>query len=132
VLINGTVPSDVTKTSLIWRAAAAPADNSGTEDMGVAFDRSMLSSPGSKFILAQMPVSASSEVFMHATDTVDYLVMLEGEVELILKAGVVRLGPGDLVVDRGIIHGWRNAGSGQATFASIMIEARPLEAGPAD
>ena len=126
VLIDGPVLPDATQTSLVWRTATVPADNSGTEDTWAPFDRTLLSSPGSKFFLVQMQEGGSSDVFMHATDTIDYLIMLEGEIALVLETGEVRLGPGDVVVDRGVIHGWRNVGTGSAAFASIMIEAKPI------
>jgi len=45
---------------------------------------------------------------MHATDTIDYLIILSGKVTLVLEEGEADLGPGDFVVDRGVVHGWRN------------------------
>jgi len=55
--------------------------------------------------------------------------VLEGEIMLVLETSEVRLGPGDLVVDRGVIHGWRNVGAGPVTFVSIMIESEPVGPG---
>ena len=129
VVIDGPVPPDETSTSLVWRTASVPADNSGTDDTWTPFNRALLSDPGSKFILVQMQPGKSEQLFMHATNTIDYLIVLEGEIMLVLETSEVRLGPGDLVVDRGVIHGWRNVGAGPVTFVSIMIESEPVGPG---
>ena len=50
-------------------------------------------------------------------------------VVLALETGEVTLRPGDLIVDRGVIHGWRNDGAVPAVFASVTIPAKPVGAG---
>ena len=62
---------------------------------------------------------------MHKTDTLDYVVMLSGEITVILETGEVTLGPGDVFVDRGVYHAWENRGAVPAVFASIVIDATP-------
>ncbi|WFU41513.1 cupin domain-containing protein [Bradyrhizobium sp. CB82] len=48
---------------------------------------------------------------MHTTDTVDYGILVEGEISLELDDGqVVALKPGDVVVQNGTRHAWRNPG----------------------
>jgi quercetin dioxygenase-like cupin family protein len=64
----------------------------------------------------------TGEPFMHITSTVDLDVMLEGEGELVLPSGeATRLLPGDTVVQRGNLHGWRNTGEGPWRFLAIMV-----------
>lgn len=128
-IIDGPVPKDPCNTSLIWRTETLPADNSGTDDPWMPFSHELLTCPGSRFILAQMPPGATGETFMHATNTIDYLAVMEGEVVLVLESGEVRLTTGDLIVDRGVVHGWRNDGDVPAAFISIMLPAHPVGAG---
>ena len=59
---------------------------------------------------------------MHATPTVDYVIVLAGEVTLVLDGGeetVVR--QGDIVIQNGTRHAWRNLSDAPATLATVMI-----------
>lgn len=62
---------------------------------------------------------------MHTTATVDFEVVLSGEVTLELDDGaIVRLAPGDTVVQNGTRHRWANPGSTPATLAVFIVGAR--------
>lgn len=66
--------------------------------------------------------------FTHRTETVDYAILLSGEIDLELENGVVvHLKPGDVVVQRGTTHTWINRGSVPAVTAFILIDASPAE-----
>ena len=66
--------------------------------------------------------------FAHRTETVDYAILLSGEIDLELENGVVvHLKPGDIVVQRGTMHTWVNRGSVPAVTAFILIDAKPAE-----
>jgi len=66
--------------------------------------------------------------FTHRTETVDYAILLSGEIDLELDNGeTVHLKPGDVVVQRGTIHTWINRGSVPAVTAFILIDAKPAE-----
>jgi quercetin dioxygenase-like cupin family protein len=56
----------------------------------------------------------------HATKTLDYDLVLAGEIDLLLDAGPVRLHPGDTAVLPGVTHGWQT-GSGPCTMAVVQI-----------
>jgi mannose-6-phosphate isomerase-like protein (cupin superfamily) len=59
---------------------------------------------------------------MHATPTVDYVIVLEGEVHLVIDGGeetVVR--QGDIVIQNGTRHAWRNMSERPVTLATVMI-----------
>ena len=58
---------------------------------------------------------------MHTTPTVDYGVVLEGEIVLDLGAGESALRAGDVVVQNGTRHAWRNPGTGPATVFFVMV-----------
>jgi hypothetical protein len=61
---------------------------------------------------------------MHTTDTIDYGIVLQGEVWLELDAGKVEhLKAGDVVIQHGTRHAWRNRGSAPALVAFVLIGA---------
>lgn len=68
---------------------------------------------------------------MHRTLSIDYAMVLSGELELELDSGsVVRLRKGDVVVQRGSAHLWRNPSADTPCRIVIcMIEAQPITAG---
>lgn len=68
---------------------------------------------------------------MHRTMSLDYGVVVEGEVELVLDSGEVRLlKRGDIAVQRGTNHAWRNASKTEsARMLYVLQGARPLDIG---
>lgn len=61
---------------------------------------------------------------MHTTDSIDYGVLLEGEIHLELDDGEVKkLSPHDLVVQRGTRHAWRNRSDKPATMLFVLVAA---------
>lgn len=66
----------------------------------------------------------------HRTDTIDYLIVLEGEPILQLDGREVRLAPHDFVVQAGTWHGWRNEGDSPAKVACVLVGASRSESGP--
>ena len=60
---------------------------------------------------------------MHKTDTIDYIILLKGNVTLILDEEEVRLEPHDVVVQRGTNHAWRNNGNEPALFIAVLIDS---------
>ncbi len=66
--------------------------------------------------------------FTHRTETLDYIIMLSGEIDLELDSGeVAHLKSGDVLLNRGMIHTWVNNGSVSAVMAVIMTDAKPVE-----
>jgi uncharacterized cupin superfamily protein len=63
---------------------------------------------------------------MHQTKTVDYVILLSGEVTLLLDRGEVKLKPFDVVVQRGTNHAWINKGREPALIAAVLIDAGKL------
>jgi mannose-6-phosphate isomerase-like protein (cupin superfamily) len=57
----------------------------------------------------------------HRTDTLDYVMILDGAVTLELDRGAVELGPGDCVVQRATRHAWRNRSGRPVKLAVVMI-----------
>lgn len=66
---------------------------------------------------------------MHRTDTLDYVVVLEGEVEMLADDSSVVLHAGDILVQQGTIHAWTNPTKKHARMAIVLIDAQPLGEG---
>jgi quercetin dioxygenase-like cupin family protein len=64
---------------------------------------------------------------MHRTNSVDYVFILEGELEMELDGGEwVHLRAGDIVVQRGTNHAWENKSDRVCRLASVLIAAEPV------
>jgi len=94
------------------------------EDPTVVLDRPAYDpAPGStKWILTEMGPGLRAP--MHATPTVDYAVILAGQVELGLEDGSVMLHAGDAVLVNGVRHGW-HAGPDGCVIATVLVGLRP-------
>ena len=78
--------------------------------------------PGIGAALVEMMSDGSG---MHTTDTVDYVTVIEGTVELLLEDDqTVELGPGSVLVQAGNRHGWRTKGPDSALVVFAMIGAQ--------
>ena len=60
---------------------------------------------------------------MHKTKTIDYIILLRGDVTLLLDEEEVDLKPFDVVVQRGTNHAWVNNGSETALFIAVLIDS---------
>jgi mannose-6-phosphate isomerase-like protein (cupin superfamily) len=61
---------------------------------------------------------------MHRTETIDYGIVLEGEVTLILDVGETVVRAGDIVIQRGTNHGWANRSGRNCRVAFILIDGQ--------
>ena len=65
----------------------------------------------------------------HRTDSIDYAVVISGEIDMELDDGViVKLKAGDVLVQRGTIHNWVNRGTEDCVIAFVLISAKPVTA----
>ena len=116
----------------IWRTGASPADNLGNDDAGSGpFDPSCINDRvGSSFAIFHFkPEDGLMGPGMHATDTIDYVIVLKGQIEFSTETGAVELSAGDILVDRGVAHGWRALGDEPAMTAVIILPANPIGSG---
>ena len=74
---------------------------------------------------ASARVDTSRHSSMHKTETVDYIILLQGEVTMLLDDGEVAMKPFDVVVQRGTNHGWVNYGDTPALLVAVLIDAVP-------
>ena len=68
-------------------------------------------------------VDTSKHPAMHKTDTIDYIILLKGDVTLILDEEEVSLKPFDVVIQRGTNHAWINNGSEPALLIAVLIDS---------
>ena len=64
---------------------------------------------------------------MHKTKTIDYIILLKGDVTLILDEEEVKINPFDTVVQRGTNHAWLNNGTEPALLAAVLIDSELKE-----
>ena len=72
---------------------------------------------------AHYRIDTSKHPAMHKTDTIDYIILLKGDVTLILDEEEVRLEPHDVVVQRGTNHAWVNNGTEPALLIAVLIDS---------
>ena len=66
--------------------------------------------------------SGGRHPMMHRTETVDYAVVLEGEITLLLDEGDVQLKAGDVVIQRGTSHAWSNRSGKNVKMLYVLID----------
>ncbi len=64
----------------------------------------------------------SRHAYMHRTETIDYGIVLEGEIVLIVDEGETTVRTGDIVVQRGTNHGWANRSDKVCRIAFVLID----------
>ena len=62
---------------------------------------------------------------MHKTDSIDYLVIISGEMSMVMEEGEVMLHAGDCIVQRGTNHAWVNRSGKPCLLAAVLIDAKP-------
>lgn len=68
-------------------------------------------------------VDTTKHPAMHKTETIDYIILLKGDVTLILDDEEVDLKPFDVVVQRGTNHAWVNNGTEPALLIAVLIDS---------
>ena len=69
-------------------------------------------------------IDTSKHPAMHKTDTVDYIILLKGDVTLILDEEEIDLKPFDVVVQRGTNHAWVNNGNDPALLIAVLVDSK--------
>ncbi len=118
------VPSGDAAFAKLWVTQTSPADNTDERD-GAELPSGLTCMDGTVLrIVDLLPGKVSP---MHKTNSLDYGIVLWGEIEMRLDGGeATRLKAGDVVVQRGTNHAWANVGSAPARMAFVLIDAEPL------
>ncbi len=116
-----TIPSGDAAFLLIWTTATVPADNNDETD-GRLRDAGLTLHQGS--VIRVVDFLPGKESPMHRTNSIDYGIVLEGEIELELDDGACKtIRQGGIIVQRGTNHLWRNRTDKPCRVAFILIEA---------
>ncbi|HEX9395990.1 MAG TPA: cupin domain-containing protein [Burkholderiales bacterium] len=134
----------------LWETSGAPASNEGYAD---AADRPIKLEPpakGTVVRIVEFPPDANrprssdgsagfkaigaghtqdrgaSDPMMHRTSTVDYAVVLKGEVHAVMENGEKLLRAGDVLIQRGTMHSWSVRGNEPAIVCFVLVSAKPV------
>ena len=112
---------------VVWTTDSIPADNSGEGDAALKKVGTTLPG-GTVFRVVEFSPGVSPRV--HRTDSIDYAVVISGEIDMELEKGSeVHLKAGDVLVQRGTVHNWINRGKVPCVIAFALVDARPVTSG---
>lgn len=110
--------------SLVWTTATVPADNMDETD-GALREAGTTLKGGS--VLRVVDFKPGTHSPMHRSHSIDYGIVLEGELSIELDSGEVKpISKGDIVIQRGTNHRWIAHPERWARMAFILIEAPPV------
>ncbi len=112
--------------SVIWTTEGFPTSNEGSTDPSHKKIGTTLPN-GSVFRIVSFGPGVAPR--NHRTDSIDYAVVMSGEIDMELDIGSVHLKAGDVLVQRGTIHNWVNRGTAPCVIAFTLISAKPVTAG---
>ena len=134
----------------LWETTGAPADNDGHADAATRPVRLEPPQNGTILRIVEFPPDSawrqnadareafksigaghapdkkSADPMMHRTSTVDYIIVLKGEIHAIMEQGETLLRAGDILVQRGTNHSWSVRGNEPCIVAAVLVNAKPL------
>jgi mannose-6-phosphate isomerase-like protein (cupin superfamily) len=138
----------------LWETGAAPASNAGDKDAAQRPVRLEPPKNGTLLRIVEFPPDSawrqgadageafksigaghaqdrrSSDPMMHKTSTVDYIIVLKGEIHAIMETGEKLLKAGDILVQRGTNHSWSVRGDEPCIVAAVLVSAKPVGGSP--
>ena len=115
------------QSCVVWSTKGFPVDNDGFDDPTTASFKTTVDN-GTVFRIVHYGPGVSPR--NHRTDSIDYAVVISGQIEMHLDDGVVvKLKAGDVLVQRGTVHDWINNGAVPCVIAFTLISAKPVIAG---
>ena len=104
----------------LWMSDGAPPTLNGADALDAPIP--MLPVPGGA-TFRMMEIGAGTAPHMHRTETLDYIIVFEGELDMFLDDGArVHMKEGDIMIQRGTLHGWANPGDKACRFATVIID----------
>ncbi len=139
----------------VWRTDRTPADNKSTKDPCKGIQQLAPQANGSVVRVVEFPPdkvwmkkikaedafatlgksgsdalaankSSARHPMMHTTNTVDYAIILSGEIWAVMDVGEKKMKAGDILVQRGTNHAWANRSNKPCLVAFILIDAKPV------
>jgi mannose-6-phosphate isomerase-like protein (cupin superfamily) len=142
-------PQSQTVSRLLWVTGETPADLSGSADRAAIEIGIMPPRGGSVFRIVDFPPETAQmrnldpasmhqslgdgvpqrglpprHPAMHRTRTVDYAVVMSGEIDMLLDDSEIHLKAGDVLVQQGTNHAWVNRGTEPCRIAFVLIDAK--------
>jgi naringenin degradation protein FdeH len=142
-------PHAQTAARLLWVTDQTPADLSGSKDRAAVDLGIMPPRGGSVFRIVDFPPETAEmrkldpntmhqslgdgapkrglpprHPAMHRTRTVDYAIVMSGEIDMLLDDSEIHLKAGDVLVQQGTNHAWVNRGSEACRVAFVLIDAK--------
>lgn len=111
---------------VLWSSEQVPADNMQAGDPALAVTGTSLPQGTVFRIVEYQPGVAPRN---HRTNSIDYAIVLSGEIWMRLDDSEVHLRAGDVLVQRGTIHNWENRGTEPCRIAFVLIGANPVTPG---
>ena len=111
---------------VVWTTESFPVNNTGDADAGLKNVGTTLKN-GTVFRVIEFAPGVAPR--NHRTDSIDYAVVISGEIDMEIEDSVVHLNAGDVLVQRGTIHNWVNRGSKPCVMAFVLVDAKPVEVG---
>jgi len=127
---NAKYPQPGLVSTMMWCTDGAPARipiGEQPEDMGARILGTAPPRNGTRFAVIDFP--PGNQPHMHRTETIDYVIVIDGEIEMDMDASTVKLKAGDIMIQRGTNHAWANRSERRARVAFVLVDAEPLGIG---
>jgi len=111
---------------VVWSTGEFPSDNATSAD-GAARDVSGIDPNGTVFRIIEYGPGVAPR--NHRTESLDYAVVMSGEIDMDIDGVEVHLRAGDVLVQRGTVHNWINRGRVPCVIAFVLVAAKPVALG---
>jgi quercetin dioxygenase-like cupin family protein len=112
------------ESCVVWSTGSFPSDNSSDEDGG-ARPVATTDPNGTVFRIGMYHPGVAPR--NHRTESVDYAIVMSGEIVMEIDGATVHLRAGDVLVQRGTIHNWTNPGTEPCIIAFVLVAADAVE-----
>jgi quercetin dioxygenase-like cupin family protein len=113
-------------TCVAWTSEGFPVDNNGDADEG---KRQTGTTHANGTVFRIIEFAPGNGLRNHRTDSIDYAVVVSGEIDMDIDGAEVHMKAGDVIVQRGTIHNWINRGAEPCVIAFVLIAAHSVVAG---
>ncbi|MGE3247031.1 MAG: cupin domain-containing protein [Beijerinckiaceae bacterium] len=142
-------PARKNVSRVVWASESAPAEIQGNIDRGLDYKGTSPVNGGSVFRIIDYPPQAPEiekmdintrmneltheapikglpprHPFMHRTRSLDYAIVLYGEIDMLVDDGEVHLKAGDVIVQQGTNHAWVNRSNDICRIAVVLVDAK--------
>jgi mannose-6-phosphate isomerase-like protein (cupin superfamily) len=113
-------------SNLLWVTDGCPADMTGAADRASPEAESVDATARMKELAHEPPIRGlpPRHPLMHRTRTIDYAIILEGEIDMLLDDSEIHLKAGDVLIQQGTNHAWINRGASVCRIAFVLIDAK--------